>query len=213
MLGDALSPKIDLFYSNLIETSHDRINISMNTSIGVAARIYYQIIRAINGNESNLVEVACGSYDINAAPTAGGSMSIELPSTSYANGIVSVTDKYYIRIFEPTDQFDLALPQSVINNILASTTVSMTSLDSSTLSNIEFNKPFFKYIVNKSNIQFLNNSDFKEFAIFSLEGKKINSNKSSQLLNNIDISSLKQGVYVLILNNNKTQKVIKFIKK
>ena len=195
------SPTEDSFYFNTISALDNKITISMQTTVSVIATINYQIFKAIGGNTNNLEQLSCSSYEVTLATVAQG--FTEEFSTNINEG-----DVFFLRVYKPTG---ITGPQ--LSTLLAGTILTMKSENAPTLSIPNIEKPEVKLITKKKSIELFNNLDFKEFAIFSLEGKKINSNKSSQLLNNIDISSLKQGVYVLILNNNKTQKVIKFIKK
>ena len=211
--GNAVSPKIDLYYYNLIDANHDQINISMATTLGVAARIHFQIIRAVGGDESNLVEVVCDFYDINViTPTTGGEMSFELPNGTYPNGVVNNTDKYYLRIFEPTDQLDLGLSQVVINDILENTQVNMTSADSSTLSIVKNVDNAIKLKYYNEFIKLINNNIYKNYEIYSIDGKLIQEKINTNFVEKINVSYLNKGMYILKLNSNDRYKTIKFNK-
>ncbi|RAJ17206.1 T9SS type A sorting domain-containing protein [Olleya aquimaris] len=209
--GSGLDPKIDLFYKNTIETDHDIITFNMTSQIGVIARIYFQISRAIGGDENNLVEVVCDYYDINTVPL-GGSMDIELPSITYTNGIVNPNDVYFIRIFRPTDQVGVDLDQTTVDAILSNTTLNMNSFDSSTLSLTSYNIDTLNSIVTENSIKIINNQSFKNFKIYSIDGKLIKENSQNNFINNIDISTFNRGIYILHLENNESSKVIKFLK-
>ncbi|WP_055446187.1 T9SS type A sorting domain-containing protein [Lacinutrix mariniflava] len=210
--GNTLDPKKDLFYFNTIDATHNRINFSMDSQVGVVARIYFQISRAIGGDTNNVVEVVCSFYDINVVPL-GGSMSIELPNATYPSGIVNSTDVYYLRIFSPTDQLGVDLDQTTVDAILSNTTVNITSLDSSTLSVTNESPQSINFFTSENKINISNNISFNSYEIYSLDGKKIDNNKENEFIENIDISNLIRGVYILKLSGVNSVKSIKFIKK
>ncbi|WP_027137465.1 hypothetical protein [Gaetbulibacter saemankumensis] len=62
----------DVFYKHDVSSGDNKITIGMaSAAILVATNIEYQILRAINGDVNNLVEIACSSYDV--VLLAGGS--------------------------------------------------------------------------------------------------------------------------------------------
>ena len=97
-------------------------------------------------------------------------------------------------------------PSYVLDDIRVGLTWSdvIQNVDIMGFSNPKF-KDFLYNLVNKHLILDFSNNNFNSFDIFSIAGNKIKVGKINSLNENIDLSSLKRGIYILNLNGiNKT---------
>ncbi|MFC4721867.1 T9SS type A sorting domain-containing protein [Geojedonia litorea] len=196
----------DAFYFNTISTGDNKIILSMETSVAVVTTVNYQILRAPNGDTNNLEEVFCGSYNVIAgAPPItppGGSFSYEITSN------INDGDEFYLRVYKPSGLTGTAL-QTLFNN----TTIEMTSEFDGTLAIDENNYSKFSLLVRESELKIMNNNTYKFFQIYNLTGKLITSDEHDEPLSQINISLIKQGLYVLVLSNGVSQNALKFVKR
>lgn len=191
--------EIDVFYKHTVSSGENKVVIGM-ASVGVflSTDFDYQILLAPAGNTTNLQEITCSSF--NVPILASGSFEQIINN-------VNVNDVYYLRVYKPS-----GFLSSVLSDLLSATVVSMTSEYDATLSIENTQQNNFKISIKDNTILFHNNLNYNRFYIYSLDGKKIMSNKSNQTLEAIDISFLNKGLYVLKLENEIDIKAIKFIK-
>ena len=198
----------DAFYFNTISpgtTQDNKITISMETDFGVVTSIDYQILRAPGNDVSNMVEVVCDSY----AVTLG--VSPVTPPEGFTNVITSNVnsgDVFYLRVYKPTD-----ISGTTLSSLFAATDITMTSEYDATLSVTEHKRDESTIIVNQDEIQILNNLNFKDYKVYSITGKLLSNFNKNQYIENINISSLNTGLFILVLENSTTSKVVKFFKK
>lgn len=201
---NCVSGGIDAFYFNPISASDNKITIGMETTYAVNTTIHYQILRAPAGDINNLQEYICSSFDVivGVPPlTDGGSFSTEITTN------VNSTDVYYLRVYKPT-----GLTDPIIEALFDATTVSMTSENDGTLSFSEFSKSNIKLVMKTDRLEIINNSQYYNYRVYSISGKLIKEKKQKELVSQVDISFFNKGVYLLMLDNGKKNKVYKFIK-
>jgi|SRR5690554_3578708 len=188
----------DVFYMHTVSSGDNKVTIGMvSAGLIVLTEFDYQILVAPGGNIGSLQEVLCDSYVVPIL--ASGSFELVIDD-------VNVDDVYFLRVYKPDGLGGL------LSDLLTGTLITMMSEFDSTLSVAETNTNSFKFIVNDNSIKLLNNTEFNNYKVFSLDGKQMISDKSNQLLSDIDISQLNRGLYVLMLQNKRDFKTIKFVK-
>src|SRR5690606_34639249 len=149
------------------------------------------------GDMGNLEEVICDDYSV--LLIVGGSFEQVIND-------VNDGDEFYLRVYRPEGLGGL------LTSLLNGTTITMVSTFDSTLSIGNINQSNFKVVVNDNQIKLFNNTEYSNFKIFSLDGKQMMAQQSNESLNDIDISVLKSGLYVLMLEDEASYKTLKFIR-
>lgn len=188
----------DVFYKHIPSAGDNKITISMvSGSLSIGATVHYQIIKAINGDINDLEFFACASYGVTIL---GGDFEEVIDN-------ISDTDVYYIRIYQMS-----GLGAS-LSALLGGTTVTMLSVFDESLSSSSATLNKIKFVTKNNSIQILNNNlEQFSYQIFSIDGKQQASVTSSSGLNNIDISTLNKGLYILNLKGLGKSLVYKFVK-
>ena len=188
----------DVFYKHIPSTGDNKITIGMvSVGLSIGATVNYQIIKAINGDINDLEFSACGSYNVTVL---GGSFEEVIDN-------ISDTDVYYIRIYQVSGL------GAILSDLLSGTSVSMISVFDESLSTNSASLDKIKFVTKKNSIQILNNSlEQTSYQIFGIDGKQQANVTSSSKLNNIDISTLNKGLYILNLKGLGESLVYKFVK-
>lgn len=190
----------DIFFKHTVSTGDNRFVYGMATSSAAVtnATIHYQLFKAPNGNMEDLEEVTCDSYNVVAS--AGGVFQTVIE-------YVVQGDEYYLRLFKPA-----GIADSLLVALANLTTASMVSSYDSTLSNGLVEKNNFKVTVKNSTIHLYNNSEYKHFSVFAIDGKRVMSQNSIKKIETIDISTLNRGLYILLIQNEGASLTQKFVK-
>ena len=162
--------------------------------------VNYQIIRAIGGSTSNLEEIVCSSFQIT---TAGGSFTYTSDSAE------SASDTFYLRAYVPA-----GLSNTNLGRLISGTDITMTSEFDATLSSTDFATSGFSYKVLTNSIELRSIQSFKSVYVFDIAGKQIMNVSNDQTDRSIDISGLRNGVYIMnLIGNEADNRSIKFVKK
>ncbi|MFY0714718.1 T9SS type A sorting domain-containing protein [Seonamhaeicola sp. NFXS20] len=191
----------DVFYKHIPTSGDNKITIGMlSGAIGaVAATVDYQVLRANNGDINDLTPITCDSYGVVLG--VGGEFELVI------NNIID-TDVYYIRIYKMSGL------GALLSGLLNGTTVSMVSVFDASLSNEDIASNKIKIVTKDNTIEVLNNiSKYSDYEIYSLDGKQLFNVKSNSGVNNIDITSLNKGLYLLNLKNSNKNYTYKFVKR
>lgn len=197
-LTPVCSSSNDVFYKHSVSTGDNKFTVGMvSAAITLLTDIEFQLFKAPLGDMGDLEEITCDDYSV--LLIVGGSFEQVIED-------VNEGDEFYLRVYRPTGLGGL------LTSLLNGTTITMVSSFDSTLSIGTVNRPNFKVVVNNNQIKLFNNTDYSSFKIFSLDGKQMMAQQSNESLNDIDISVLKSGLYVLMLEDEASYKTHKFIK-
>lgn len=197
-LTPVCSSSNDVFYKHSVSTGDNKFTVGMvSAAITLLTDIEFQLFKAPLGDMGDLEEITCDDYSV--LLIVGGSFEQVIED-------VNEGDEFYLRVYRPTGLGGL------LTSLLNGTTITMVSTFDSTLSIGTVNQPNFKVVVNNNQIKLFNNTDYSSFKIFSLDGKQMMAQQSNESLNDIDISVLKSGLYVLMLEDEASYKTHKFIK-
>uniref|UniRef100_UPI00404AC9A5 T9SS type A sorting domain-containing protein n=1 Tax=Gelidibacter sp. TaxID=2018083 RepID=UPI00404AC9A5 len=188
----------DVFYKHTVSTGDNKFTVGMvSAAITLLTNIEFQLFKAPLGDMGNLEEVTCDDYTV--LLVVGGSFEQVIED-------VNEGDEFYLRVYRPTGLGGL------LTSLLNGTSITMVSEFDSTLSIGNVTQTNFKVVVNDNQITLFNNTEYSNFKIYSLDGKQMMSQQSNQSLNDIDISVLRNGLYVLMLEDKASYKTLKFIK-
>lgn|SRR5690606_3585040 len=188
----------DVYYKHTVSAGDNRLTVGMiSAAITLFTTIDFQILKAPLGDKGNLQEVTCDDYSVFII--VGGSFEQVIEN-------VNEGDEFYLRVFRPSGLGGL------LTSLLNGTSITMVSTFDSSLSSQEVNQSNFKMVVNDNQIKLFNNKSYSNFKVYSIEGKQIMMQESNQLLKNIDISGIRNGLYVLMLEDEASYKTLKFIK-
>jgi hypothetical protein len=197
-LTPACGSSEDVFYKHTVSTGDNKFTVGMvSADITLLTTIEFQLFKAPLGDMGNLEEVVCDDYTV--LLVVGGSFEQVIED-------VNEGDEFYLRVYRPTGLGGL------LTSLLNGTTINMISEFDSTLSIGNVNQSNFKVVVNDNQIKLYNNTEYSNFKIYSLDGKQMMAQQSNQSLNDIDITVLKNGLYVLMLEDEASYKTLKFIK-
>ncbi len=197
-LSPACETTEDVFYKHVTTTGHNKMTIGMSSAgLSLLTEVNYQIFIAPNNDLNNLQLVQCGDYPV--LVLLGGEFEYIIEDVEEAN-------TYYLRVYKTS-----GLGGS-LTDLLNGTSITMESKYDATLSVDNESLDEFKYVVNQEEIKLLNNTAFNQFNIYSIDGKKVLSDKDNQVLETIDISVLNDGIYVVNLESNSENKIFKFFK-
>jgi hypothetical protein len=192
---------VDLFFKHTVNLGAESMTIGMNSSgVGVGGVVIrYQILKVNSqGGIDSGFSTICDQFTVSGflLPSGGFSVNFENPVAG---------DVYILRFFKPSGFLD-----ELLASLLESSTITMES-EAPTLSITNNTLSKFKYVVNKKHIKLINNN-FKNLAIYSLNGKEIVTKKLNHTEEYVEINNLNTGIYVMVLQNSKKTKVVKFIK-
>ena len=205
LMPSCVSGRPDLFYSHDVSTGDNKVTIGLNMTPNPGyptTTINVQILRAVGGNITTGIEqVQCLNFTVTAA--GGGSFSQTID-----NGVLEADD-YFLRIYVPN-----GLSISQLNALTANTDITMTSEFDATLSSTDFATSGFSYKVLTNSIELRSIKSFKSVYVFDIAGKQIMNVSNDQTDRSIDISGLRNGVYIMnLIGNEADNRSIKFVKK
>lgn len=187
----------DVFYKHDVSAGDNKIVFGM-TSLGLTllTSVDYQILVAPNGNVGSLQEITCSSYNVVAL--VGGSFELVIEN-------INPNDDYYLRVYKTSGL------GSLLTDLLNGTTVTILSSYDSTLSvtNPEEQEVGVKFFNDKIE---LNTDLFEQYAVYDLSGKIIAEENINQQTE-INLSFMKNGIYLINLrgdNKNITHKFVKY---
>lgn len=187
----------DAFFMHTVSAGDDKFTIAMvSAAITLLTQVDFQLLKAPNGNLNDLEEITCDQYGV-----------LLIVGGSYEQIIDNVVpgDVYYLRLYKPGGLGGL------LTSLINGTTISMVS--NSTLSIDDLVQNNTKIVVNDDRIMIYGQSEYARYSIYSIEGKEVLKQVSNQPLEQIDISVLRNGLYILVLDGaNNARTVHKFVK-
>ncbi|HLT34147.1 MAG TPA: T9SS type A sorting domain-containing protein [Aquaticitalea sp.] len=193
------STSADVFYKHTISSGDNKLTVGMSTvAITISTDMEYQLFRAPGGNLDGLEELTCDAYTV-----------VILVGGGYEQVIENVVpdDVYYLRVFKPSGLGGL------LTGLLNGTSITMVSTFDGTLSIGDIDTAGAKIVVDDNYINLYDNTNYRNFKIYGLHGKQIVAQQTDDFLNEIDISRLTGGFYILLLENEQGHHLsYKFIK-
>ena len=190
----------DVFYKHDVSSGDNKVTIGMvSAAVSLLTNIDYQILMAPNGNLGSLQEVTCDSYTV--LLVAGGSFEFVIENVNEA-------DEYFLRVYKTSGL------GGVLTDLLNATSITMISEFDSSLSIGDIDESEnIKFVVKDDYVKLINNHEFTNYSMYSLNGKNILTKQSNDLINSIDLSRFKSNLYVLVLDNGINQKSYKLLKR
>lgn len=205
-LSPTCSTRPDIFFKHDVSVGDNKVTIGLSVSPNASypdTTVRVEILKAVGGDltSSGLQEVSCLTFAVSSA--GGGAFTEEIDVD------VLDADDYFLRIYVPA-----GVGNQQLTTLVNSTDITMTSEFDATLSQSELVIDAFEYSVLQNSIEISNAQKFKDIYVFDITGKKVMTVNNDQARRSIDISALRNGVYIMNLIGNDVQnKSVKFVKR